>query len=368
MRLVDSEERSKTLVDALRCDLRDSPEEERFIAVDTEFIRENLVKPLLCLVQLATQSETYVLDAVSVDVFVLNSILSDEKIRKVFYSAGQDLEILSTCGLEVKNFYDVQLYEMILDADERGSYQSIVFKYLGKKLKKGYTLSNWRKRPLEIEQLNYSAEDVTHLREIYKKQTEELSRLGRLHWLDEELKQSTKSRSEDDAGVHFHSEKSLNVFKQLIAWRNQKAQEENLLPEQIARDDTIKSICRRGMAQIQNMKNARYVKNAHFKELLNFAETIPELLEINEKRTARNPTLTLLKALLEMCSLREKIAPSMIATADELEKLCLPAMESDRPSLRCLNGWRYDVFGRRALALLNGEVALGVRNSAVEMR
>ncbi|MDR2067693.1 MAG: HRDC domain-containing protein [Holosporaceae bacterium] len=366
MRLIDSEEQSVALMETLKRDLRDSQEKERFVTVDTEFMRENLAKPLLCLVQLATPSETYVLDAISVDVSVLNPIFRNEKIRKVFYSAGQDLEILFAHGLEIKNFYDVQLYEMILDADERSSYQSIVFKYLGKKLKKEYSLSNWEKRPLNAEQFLYSVEDVTYLREIYKKQMEELSRLGRLHWLDEELEQLTKRKSKDDNIVNFRSEKSLNVFRQLIAWREQKAKEQNLLPEQIARNDAVKSICRRGMAQVQSMKNARYIKNARFMEFLNFAETIPELLEIDEKRIARNPTLSLLKALLEMCSCREKIAPSVIAAADELEKLCRRNAESG--DLRCLGGWRYDVFGKHALALLDGEIALCVKDSMVEMR
>ncbi|MDR1375274.1 MAG: HRDC domain-containing protein [Holosporaceae bacterium] len=370
MRLIDSEEQSRTLVKALEHDLRDSPKLEQFIAVDTEFIRENLAKPLLCLVQLATGKETYVLDAISIAVSVLNPIFEDKKIKKVFYSASQDLEILSIYGLNIKNFYDVQLYEMILSTNEMVGYQSIVLKYLGKKLKKGYALSDWGKRPLNAEQLNYSVEDVTHLREVYKKQIGELTALDRLHWLDEEEHQLLmSSKTEAETTVNFLSEKSANVFRQLITWRNQKAKEENLLPEQIARDSVVKDICRRGMELVQNMKNARHVKNARFKEFLTFAETIPELGEVSEKRVARNPTLTLLRALLEMCSEQKKISPSMIATTKELERLCYSCGgDIDHSDLRCLNGWRYDVFGRHAVALLVGEIALSVRDSSLEIQ
>jgi ribonuclease D len=363
MRLIDSLEQSNGLVEALRYELSNGALEDRFLAVDTEFIRENLEQPLLCLVQLATASEAYVLDAISLDVSFLHSIFGDETVKKVFHSPDQDLDILLTYGLETRNFQDTQLMEMLLDVREKVSYQSLVFKYLGKRLKKGYSLSNWKKRPLDAEQLVYSAEDVTHLREVYKKQVQELSILGRLQWLDGEWEMLTKNKCEDEAAINFRNEKNLSVFNRLMKWRDQKAMDENLLPERIAKDETVRNICRRGITLVQNMKNARHIKNAYFKEFLSFAETIPELLEIEERSIERNTVLHLLRALLEICSEREKVAPTMMATVRELEKLSTGAAD-----VKCLESWRYEIFGKHALALLQGNLALGMKNSRVEIR
>ncbi|MGL4948318.1 MAG: hypothetical protein ACRC42_02935 [Mycoplasma sp.] len=74
------------------------------------------------------------------------------------------------------------------------SYQLIVNKYLNKKLKKRHSLSNWGNRPLTKKQLNYSIEDVTYLRDVYKKQHQELIRLNRLGWLNDELLNITKKK------------------------------------------------------------------------------------------------------------------------------------------------------------------------------
>ncbi|MDR2766523.1 MAG: HRDC domain-containing protein [Holosporaceae bacterium] len=362
MRLIDSPEQSVGLGEIIRREVLESPPEGRFVAVDTEFIRENLESPLLCLVQLATPAENYVLDAVSLDLTFLKLIFEDDSIRKVFHSAEQDLEILLTYGFEIKNFYDVQLQEMLLSPREKVSYQSIVFKYLGKRLKKGYSLSDWGKRPLSPEQLRYSAEDVIHLREVYEKQVLELTHLGRLHWLEGDWNWLRKSKCEQAMFSHPRSEKSFSVFNQLMEWRSQKALEKNLHPEQIVRDETLRAICRRGMGFLQKMKNSRHRKSESLREFLLFAETIPDMEEIVEAPSERNTVLHLLKAVLETCSTRERIATSLLASTEELEQL-----SAGNRDLKCLEGWRHDVFGKYALALLDGEMALRLRDSRVEL-
>ena len=72
--------------------------------------------------------------------------------------------------------------------------------------------------------------------------------------------------------------------------------------------------------------------------------------------------LELLKVLLKASAAEHKVAPKMIATSDDLERL---AVEPE-PDIHALTGWRRDLFGKRALDLKAGRVALRVNNGAIE--
>ncbi|MDR1560851.1 MAG: hypothetical protein LBS23_00650 [Holosporaceae bacterium] len=355
--MIDSNSKSENFVNKIYEEIGATPDEGQFIAVDTEFIRENLNKPLLCLIQLATRDAIYVIDPISIDISFLNSIFEDEKIKKVFHSAKQDIEILSLYGIRVKNFYDTQVYEMLLSTKENISYRSIVFKYLQKKIKKNYSMSDWEKRPLKAQQLRYSVNDVLYLRKVYEKQANKLSRLGRLHWLDDELQKFVENEEKNEFYHDSQDEKRLYVFNQLIEWRKKTALEKNTLPEAIVKDDILKTICRRGVNFVHNIKNSRRsTANENLRDFLIFAETIPDLQEMNEIQNDKSAVVDLLKAALEICSKNEQIASSLIATVKDLENL------SNGSDAKCLHGWRYEIFGKKARAILGGTAVLCVEN------
>ncbi|MDR2724229.1 MAG: HRDC domain-containing protein [Holosporaceae bacterium] len=332
---------------------------EQFIAVDTEFIRENLEKPLLCLVQIATANNVFIIDPIAVDISPLNKIFENAAIRKVFHSAVQDLEILALYGINIKNFYDTQLYEAILSTNASISYQSIVFRYLNKELEKTLSRSNWGKRPLDEEQLIYSANDVLYLGEVYEKQLEKLMKLGRESWLDEELKQML-SFGKEESFLASLNKNNQEVYIQLSEWRTQKAKEKNVPPSSIIRNDVIKAICQKGINFIRNIKNSRNIRNADYKEFLLFAEKIAEKLEIKERQIEQSIIVNLLRTLLEVCSRKHNVAPSIVATSKDLEKLAILD-----EGVKCLSNWRNEIFGKNALRLLNGEISLRIKECEV---
>lgn len=331
---------------------------EKFVAVDTEFIREeNLEKPLLCLIQIATANGVFIIDPMAIDIFPLKKIFENSSLTKVFHSADQDLEILSLAGINTKNFYDTQLYEAVLSVNDSISYQSIVFRYLNKEISKTFARSNWKKRPLQRKQLLYSANDVFYLREVYEKQLEKLTACGRRNWLDDELKQLFPKEKEVPVTL---SKNNLEIYNQLIKWREEKTQEKNISSESIVKNHVIKAICQRGVNFVRNIKNSRNVRNANFREFLFFAEKIAEKLGIKEKPTEQNIAVNLLRTLREMCSREHNVAPSIIATSKDLEKL----IAGDR-NVKCLFHWRNEIFGKNALQLLEGKVSLHIRESKV---
>ncbi|MDR2158325.1 MAG: HRDC domain-containing protein [Holosporaceae bacterium] len=333
---------------------------ERIIAVDTEFIREKLDKPLLCLIQIAALQDVFLIDPTAVDISPLNNIFNDENVKKVFHAARQDLEILSLHGINTKNFYDTQLYESILSENDNISYQSLILRYLGKKLKKNYSMSDWTKRPLSKKQLIYSSNDVFYLREAYQKQFHKLTELNRENWLNDELLRMTQKKEEEDNFASTLNKNNREIYNQLQKWRTDKAAEKNISPTSIVKDEILKTICQKGTDFILNLKNSRNTKDENYRQFLFFAEKISDGLEIQEKSEGKNPILDLLKTLLYFKSQQHSVAPSIVATVKDLNKLI-----GGENNLKCLSGWRNEIFGRDAILLLNGKISLRINKSQV---
>lgn len=346
MLLVDSETKVEILVKDLS-----RIAENRFITVDTEFIREKS-EALLCLIQLATDNNVYIIDPIAVELSFLRSAFADQRLRKVFHAARQDLEILKNHGLEVNNFYDTQLHEMLLDTTENISYQSIVENYLKKKLKKSYSLSDWSHRPLSKRQLSYSAEDVTYLREIYKRQIKALTAVGRLDWIEDE------AFSNEDSVAESLREDQYILFQKLVSWRSDKSQELQIFLEELISDKLIKSVCRKGLKFINKLKNARNISEDIQLEFLNYAETLVK--DVYEDSRKKNTEVMLLQTLLNIKSEEHKVSPYLIATSSELNRF----INGDE-SVKFLRGWRYEIFGIFVHKIFAGNLKLGMNEGRV---
>lgn len=347
MILVNSKETAQQLV----ADLGNS---QKFITVDTEFIREIDKIPLLCLVQIATKSRSYVVDPTAVDLNFLKPFFADTNLKKVFHDAKQDVEILRNYGFEINNFYDTQLYEMILSTKENISYQLIVLNYTGKKLKKNYGMSDWTRRPLSKKQLKYATEDVTYLRKVYKSQISKLNQLDRANWLDEEISQLTNKNSLEDS----LNEASYPLLYKLLSWREEKSKEKQVSPEMIASDRLIKSICKKGIEYVRNLKNSRNLVDD--REFLDYAEEIAEDFSPEKTQAEKNPVVDLLKTLLNIKSQENNVAPIMIASVKDLFKFI-----SGDQNVKFLRGWRWEIFGKVAQDLINEKIKLGIKENRV---
>ncbi len=139
------------------------------IAVDTEFMRFRTYFSKLCLIQLATDKEAICIDPLAITDFEpLLSMLTHPRIIKIFHSASQDLETLyTTFNLIPKPIFDTQIVETVLGADHLMSYQDTVEMRLDVLLEKTETRTDWEKRPLSQNQIDYAYDDVTYLYDLY---------------------------------------------------------------------------------------------------------------------------------------------------------------------------------------------------------
>ena len=362
MNIVVNDQKTKNyFLERISTELKEVLPEDRFLTIDTEFIRENLEIPLLCLVQIASPKSSFVIDPLSIDISFLNEIFYDKNIPKIFHSARQDVEILAFHNIELENIYDTQIYEMLLNTQECISYRSIIKKYLNQQLEKNHALSDWSSRPLSSMQLEYAIDDVSYLRSVYKKQQYALSSVNRIGWLQDEMEQLSgkimhKNETCDTSKIN------SDIYERLNTWVKNKAIEKNVNPEHIVKSSTIKSICKRGKAMIQKLKNSRYVKNQNTRDFLLFADQIVADTELLEKPQDRNALFHTLKIILEAVSIDNNIAQSLIATSNDLEKI---SRNSDAPSGKCFSGWRMEIFGKYVQSFLNEDLLICMKNSSV---
>ena len=165
-----------------------------FVTVDTEFLRERTYYAQLCLVQLAVEgdeAENAVLvdtlaDGLSLD--PLYELMQNPAVTKVFHAGRQDIEIFFVATSAIPNpVFDTQLAAMVCGFGEQVGYETLVRKLVRGKIDKTSRFTDWSHRPLSDKQKRYALDDVTHLRDIYKKLDGQYKATGRTARVDQEM-------------------------------------------------------------------------------------------------------------------------------------------------------------------------------------
>ena len=360
-----------------------------FVAVDTEFMRENTYWPDLCLLQIASPDEAAAIDpkADGLDMEpLLDLMVNNDEVLKVFHAGGQDLEIIHNLTGDVPSpLFDTQIAAMALGYGEQIGYSNLVESVLGHNLDKGARFTDWSRRPLDKRQIDYAIADVTHLATIFPKLVNKLVKTGRGAWLDEEM-----DRLADPSSFAFAPEDAwkrlklpsrnpavLGRLKALAGWRETEARSKNLPRGRIVKDDTLNELAAHPPKTQDDLGKVRGLssgwRNNDIGARLLAALATAEPLDTDElpAREPRRPGLTkdaalvsdLLKLLLKIRSKEAGVAAKLIARSDELEALAAGV----RSDLNILSGWRFDEFGRDALDLVEGRLAFATENGKLKM-
>jgi ribonuclease D len=360
-----------------------------FVAVDTEFMRENTYWPDLCLVQIATVDEAAAIDpkAEGIDLTPLLSLLvNNDNVLKVFHAGGQDLEIVfNLTGSTAHPLFDTQIAAMALGLGEQVGYSNLVESLLGMTLDKGARFTDWARRPLDQRQIDYAIGDVTHLATLFPKMLERLRKTGRGAWLDQEMERlaDPHNYANDPAfawkRVRVPSRKPevLGRLKALAAWRELEARSKNLPRGRIMKDETLADVAlhpppsQEALTRVRGLSPAWKSNDIGARMMDALAAAHPLAPSEMPPREDRQPGLgkegalvaDLLKLLLKIRSRESNVAARLIARAEELEHLAA----GRREGLAILEGWRFEEFGRDAVDLVEGRLAFGVRNGKLSM-
>ena len=204
------------------------------LAVDTEFMRESTYRAQLCLVQIASDTDCYLVDPLAgLDLAPLFATLADRARPKILHAARQDLEVLlQTGGFVPAPVFDTQVAAALLGLPPQAGYAELVARQLGHSIDKGQTRTDWSRRPLSAAQLAYAADDVHHLLQLHTELAMALEARGRSAWHAEEcaaLENPALYRTEPgDAWRRFKGLGRLrppeqSVARALAAWREERA-------------------------------------------------------------------------------------------------------------------------------------------------
>jgi ribonuclease D len=360
---------------------------EPFVTVDTEFLREKTYYPILCLVQLAGETEAKAIDALApgLDLAPLYELMRDPRVMKVFHAARQDIEIfVNKTGEVPAPLFDTQVAAMVCGYGEQAGYETLVQSLARASVDKSARFTDWSRRPLTDKQVAYALSDVTHLRTVYRKLDEQLVRSGRAAWLADELAELTSPDTyrtdprEQWRRFRLRSPKPrfLAVLRELAAWRETAAQQRDLPRQRMIRDEALTEIAATPPKSADDLARVRglsegFARGRMGQEVL---AAVQKGLSVPESEAPRfedrtdlprgtGPVIELLKVLLKMKAEEHNVAPKLIATADELERLAA----EDAPKIPPLEGWRRQIFGEDALALKAGKLALAVQGRRLKV-
>jgi ribonuclease D len=377
-----------TTTDALQqlCDLCTN---QPYIALDTEFIRENTWFPQLCLIQVAFEEHVYLIDPLAPQIDLnpfYHQVLLNESVLKIFHSARQDIEIFLNHTKEIiRPIFDTQVAAMVCGYGDSVSYENLVKSILNKNLNKQHRYSHWAHRPLTVGQLEYAALDVTYLGPLYENLKKRLQENQRELWLKEELTllanplvyrthptemwKKLKPRTSD--------RKFLNILKHLAAWREQKAMSVNKPRAKIVKDEVLLEVATLTPSSANDFKKIRSLghQSLHKNDMEEMLQVVQEALQKPEEEwpeplekdehlnSNKKPVLELLKVLLQERCQHYGVAERLVATKDEL--VCF--IKGKHEDLPLLSGWRFEVFGKQALDLLQGKLALKLKRNKIEL-
>lgn len=251
------------------------------LAIDLEFDKNRYRYGFnLCLVQIFAGGKCFLIDPLveGIDLKELYQVLENPAIENVVYSFGEDLRLLHSLGCFPKNTYDIAITLRLLDYPP-ASLANVLSEVLDIEISKAAQKSNWFSRPLSAKQLEYAAKDVLYLFELKEKLIPEVASKGVGAWIEEENKHiDTLYYADIDNNVYLKekdkfglSEHEYYIFEQLMAFREQLAQEHNRPSYQIIDKDYLHELAQRPN-QIHRFAKIRGIykplKNEAFKEEL----------------------------------------------------------------------------------------------------
>jgi len=370
-------------LDALCARLR----RERFVTVDTEFMRERTYWPELCVVQLASDTEVAVVDTLApgIDLAPLGALLADTAVMKVFHAARQDIEIFVQLFGDVPHpLFDTQVAAMVAGFGDQVGYDALVANLTGGHIDKAHRFSDWSARPLSPAQITYAAADVTHLRKAYEKLSERLTREGRLQWVAEEMEvladpatyRANPETMWERLRPRTNNRRMLGILQAVAAWREREAQRSNIPRQRMLKDEALLEIAATAPKDAEALARARGITRgfAEGKTGTSLLAAVAEAQALPEDALPALPThrdgpraspalVSLLKVLLAAKCEQHNVAPKLVANAEDIERLAIDEV----PDLPCLHGWRADVFGQDAMELRLGRLALGVLGKKVKL-
>jgi ribonuclease D len=349
------------------------------IGVDLEADSMHSFKEKICLIQIATSDEAFLVDPFTIDHFSpFVNVLENPAVIKVFHGADFDVRSLDReMGARISNLFDTEIACRFLNIRERG-LAALLKTFFDLDVDKKFQKKDWSKRPLEPDMVSYSVGDVDHLILLHAKLVDRLEAMGRLHWAEEEFEAQAKVRYENNhAPPYFRKIKgagkldnrSLAVLENLLILRMDLAEKKDVplfkvmssqsllamatgRPRSVGEMVTQKMLSKRqaqmfGQSCVQSIEDAMALPH---KALPSYPKTV-----MPRKTPEVMARITALKAMREKQSESLGMEPGFLINNATITALAQenPATRADLDAMDLLRHWQKEALGDAVLATLN---------------
>ena len=324
--------------------------------IDTEFMRERTYWPRLALVQVNDGHGCHLIDPLATAGPAMRALL--QKRPLVMHACSEDLEALRVgCALEPAEVEDTQIAAALCGHDLQCSYQKLVENLLGVSLPKTATRTDWLKRPLSDEQLEYAAHDVEYLPGLYNELCQRLEALGRMSWWQEECRRLVQDCQRitptDELWRQVKGAAALDGpgrrrLRYLASWRDSCARERDIPRSFVIKDAELLLLAGRGARQRTDLAGL----GMHPSALRRFADDLLRVLADAEHGDIPPPLPGMpepavrdrIKRLRDHFSAlagQHQLAPEVLARRRWIEALARDPEQMPEP----FTGWRATIIG-----------------------
>ncbi len=356
------------------------------VGFDTEFVSEHTYRSQLCLLQIAAPGVLAVVDTLQVrELEPFWRLLAEPGRRTVVHAGREEMGfILQAIQARPAELFDVQVAAGLVDHDYPAGYAALVRRFLNLPTNKGETRTDWRQRPLTQAQLEYAVDDVRHLERLWRKLEDRLESLGRTAWMQEEMatwqddveESFVRKRWRRISGLGGLSRRELAIARELWHWRDAVAEQRDMPPRRVLRDDLLVELCKRKSADERQISAVRGMQRSDLRHILKgLSAAIGRGLDLpedecpgGERHRAPPPQLAMLgqflaTAVAGLCR-QMHLAPALVGTSADMRDLLahkLGYRDEDREGDPLLaSGWRQEVVGAVVDDLLAGRAALRI--------
>lgn len=365
-------------------ELCDHIRQSGLVAFDSEFISDLGYRPTLGLLQFATATQCVAVDPLAVpSLSAWWDIMADDSTTVVVHGGQAEIRYcIQLGGRKPQKLVDIQLAEGLRSRSYPLSYSAIVERVLGINVSSSQTRTDWLRRPLSHEQIQYALDDVSHILEVWNRQGEWLESKGRLAWAVSEFEQMCQDILDEEqaapwerlAGIHKLPRRELAVAQRLAVWREEEAAFRNRPNRRILRDDLLIDLARRRPKTVQQALETRDLNRPEYRKRLEDIvkvieeasripdDKLPRRLKSRDDSSSDDQVISKLLALAlgNVCAELE-IAQSLVGTNRDLAELVRYVRNgdsTDMPSL--LTGWRGEICGELLRKVLEGRVRFRV--------
>ncbi len=310
---------------------------------DTEFISEYTYRPVLALIQVALPKRVELIDAQAIpDLSQFWELVIDSRLTTIVHAAEQEVRFCwYACGALPKNTIDLQVAAGLIGKRFPMGYGNLVQSELGVRLRQAHGRTDWSRRPLADSQIRYAMEDAQYLLPLWERIEEQITKLERKPWLEEEMVKRTDYLYADLSevrwwrvgGIRRLSQQELAAVRELYHWREKQASSRNIPRKRILHDDLI-VLAAKSMPQspdeLRIMRGFEKIGNKDVKSIVDCIAVSqrvskPDLPELRKNERTSSPSdgrermlVAFLEVILELTSAKKQVNSSLLASSSEL--------------------------------------------------